>query len=255
MPAARSPRIRHHRHRCALPSGIILVALASFAVSVHAATVSIPCARHNTLYQESGALSNGSGPTILAGRYLQWQTLNAYELRRALVYFPVSSAVPAGAIITGVDLQLYCSRPAAGPGTPTSLYRVGSNWGSASSDAGDPGDLGASAQTGDATWVNNFYPYSTWPGDYVLHFSTGIPATPLGPVHIGMGGMPGLMGQDVQAWLDNPAANFGWVLLGDESTMTETVNVFTAHPVLVVSYVMPTPVKASTWGRVKTHYR
>src|SRR5439155_18253392 len=51
---------------------------------------------------------------------------------------------------------------------------------------------------------------------------------------------------DVQAWLDNPSSNFGWLLLGDEST-AGTARVFNtreaqsqgAWPSLVVTFKPP----------------
>ena len=53
----------------------------------------------------------------------------------------------------------------------------------------------------------------------------------------------GLMVSDVQNWLDDPAANFGWLLLGDESK-SQTTKRFDSkenesadnRPVLTVEY-------------------
>jgi hypothetical protein len=50
---------------------------------------------------------------------------------------------------------------------------------------------------------------------------------------------------DVQSWLDNPATNFGWLVLGDEST-SPTAKRFdtresTSPPVLTIEYATPTP--------------
>ena len=46
---------------------------------------------------------------------------------------------------------------------------------------------------------------------------------------------------DVQSWLDNPATNFGWLVLGDESMMMMTAKRFDTResnnpPVLTIQY-------------------
>ena len=55
---------------------------------------------------------------------------------------------------------------------------------------------------------------------------------------------------DVQSWLDNPASNFGWLVLGDESTIATAKRFDTREsaspPVLTIQYipgprVTPTP--------------
>lgn len=55
---------------------------------------------------------------------------------------------------------------------------------------------------------------------------------------------------DVQAWLDNPASNFGWLVLGDETGIATAKRFDTREsaspPVLTIAYiagprVLPTP--------------
>jgi serine protease len=58
---------------------------------------------------------------------------------------------------------------------------------------------------------------------------------------------------DVQSWLDNPATNFGWLVLGDESTGT-TAKRFdsresTSPPVLTIEYTEPSAITLSATGR------
>ena len=238
-------------HRRALPTTLILVALAVLAASAHADTVSIPCQRHNTLYQESGDLSDGIGPTIIAGREDFDYT---FSLRRALVRFAVDSYIPAGSTITNVQLVLNCARSASNGAT--AVFHVTQGWGAHSSDAGYPGDAGASASPDDATWVDRFWPGTPWTsaGGDVSALVASIPTTPLGTVTIGS--TSGMI-NDAQSWLNTPASNFGWLLVGNESTSNvATANVFFAGPTLTVSYLPPVvPTKAPTWGRVKALYR
>ena len=55
---------------------------------------------------------------------------------------------------------------------------------------------------------------------------------------------------DVQLWLDNPASNFGWLVLGDESTSATAKRFDTREsdspPVLTIVYTAPTPTPTPT---------
>ena len=50
---------------------------------------------------------------------------------------------------------------------------------------------------------------------------------------------------DVQSWLDNPASNFGWLVLGDESAAATAKRFDTREsatpPVLTIQYVRTAP--------------
>ena len=50
---------------------------------------------------------------------------------------------------------------------------------------------------------------------------------------------------DVQSWLDNPATNFGWLVLGDESASATAKRFDTREsaspPVLTIEYTRTTP--------------
>ena len=55
---------------------------------------------------------------------------------------------------------------------------------------------------------------------------------------------------DVQSWLDNPANNFGWLVLGDESAVLTAKRFDTREsaipPVLTIQYTAPTPTPTPT---------
>ena len=92
------------------------------ATPVRAETVSIEAARDNTLFEDpTGALSNGEGDYLFAGRTAQG---GGVERRRALLAFDVASHVPAGSVITGVTLRLFVSRQISGERT-VSIHRSG----------------------------------------------------------------------------------------------------------------------------------
>ena len=90
------------------------------------------------------------------------------------------------------------------------------DWGEGASDAGDPGGFGAQAEVGDATWIHTFYDTSFWTisgGDFSATLSATTTVSTVDTTYTWSGS--GLLA-DVQAWVSNPASNFGWVIRGDE---------------------------------------
>ena len=190
----------------------VLAALvgATWAFGAAADEVVLQPVRDNTLYQENAGNSNGAG-YLFAGKQ------GGGSVRRALLRFDVAGAVPAGAQVAQVELNLHVSRAGFADPLPASLHRALADWGEAGSNAGERSGAGAPAQPGDATWSHRFYATQTWsaPGaDFVAVASaTGA----LGGIgNYTLSSSPGLVA-DVQDWLDTPAQNFGWVLRGDES--------------------------------------
>lgn len=207
-------------------------------------TVQIPSARDNTLYDDgAGQLSNGIGPAMFAG------TNAAGERRRALVLFDVAAHVPAGMTITGARLTLFNSAANTAPVT-IRLHRLLESWGEGPSAATTGGGgRGAQAQPNDATWLRRFYPDVLWlvPGGSFV-------ASPAASTVVGGAGAwswesPSLIA-DVQSFLDSPAANFGWILVGDELASSTARRFGTREepdparrPVLEVTYI-PAPAVA-----------
>ena len=180
------------------------------ATALFAGTVEIGAAKDNTLYEsQNGTLSNGSGIYTFAG-------VTAFgEIRRGLVRFDITGAVPAGATIDNVTLTLQMSKTIA-PELPVSLHRVLKDWGEGASDAGGEEGAGTTAVAGDATWIHTFSPTDFWDapgGDYENSASATELVDAEGLYSWSSEGM--LL--DVQSWLDDPRNNFGWVVVGDES--------------------------------------
>jgi hypothetical protein len=139
--------------------------------------------------------------------------MTPFPIRRALVAFAVAGALPPGATIDAVELTLVAS---SGHGPfPIGLHRVLADWGEGGSAS--PGGGGVPAQAGDATWLHTFFPTSFWstPGGDFAPTASAVLAANLG-AHT-WSSTPELVA-DVQAWLDDPSQNFGWLLLGNEST-------------------------------------
>ena len=196
--------------RSALGPLLLVLLLSGVPTSSSAVVTSLPASRDNTLYEDlTGSLSNGAGDNFFAGR------TTAGDIRRGVIAFDVAAAIPVGATINSTTLTLNMSRTIAGP-TPVGLHPLLAGWGEAGSHAGGQEGSGAPALPGDATWIHTFFPGSFWaaPGG---SFAVGSSAT---TVVAGLGiyvwGATAAMVGDVQSWLDTPAGNFGWAVIGDE---------------------------------------
>ncbi|MDH3627230.1 MAG: multicopper oxidase domain-containing protein [Acidobacteriota bacterium] len=176
-------------------------------------TTFIPADRDNSLYElASGTASNALGENIYTGR------TNSGFLRRGVIRFDIGAQVPAGATIEYVSLTMNVSKIRQAASATTSLHRVLMDWGEGTSMAGEFGGTGSGATPGDATWDHTFYDTDFWTlagGDYVSLASASIPVELNGsytwPTHINLV-------QDVQFWLDTPANNFGWIIIGNEAS-------------------------------------
>jgi spore coat protein A, manganese oxidase len=174
-------------------------------------TVTLAPVKDATLYQSAtGTLANGSGPDFFAGKNGQG------AIRRGLIAFDVS-LLPPGATITNAELRLILSRTTAGAFSGTT-HRITADWGEGPSTTSGQGGSGTLSLTGDSTWLHRVYPNQFWTnqgGDFVSTPSSTITVNGGGPyVWSGSG-----MASDVQAWLDTPGTNFGWMV-----RITETVS-------------------------------
>ncbi len=176
-------------------------------------TVVLTPSRDNTLFEEAqGERSNGVGVHLFAG------ATASDSRRRALLAFDIAAQVPPGSRITSVTLTMHVSMTITGS-QPMALHRVSANWGEGLSNAGFSRDgIGARSRPGDATWVYRFFPESLWSttgGDFER---TADAATVIN----GASGTweSAAMVARVQQWLDEPATNFGWIVIGNEDEST-----------------------------------
>ncbi|QDU83948.1 hypothetical protein Pla163_10490 [Planctomycetes bacterium Pla163] len=188
----------------------VLAAFVLLAPLAAADEVTLAPTSDTTLYSESEGLANGAGQHLFAG------ATGALDLRRAPVRFDVAAALPAGATITGVELELTMSKSTAGA-TFVAVHRLTQDWGAAGSDADGNEGQGTIALTGDATWGYRFFTTDAWTtpgGDFV---ATASASTLVGGIgRYTWASTPALVA-DVQAWLDGTAPDHGWIVLGDES--------------------------------------
>ena len=203
-------------------------------------TVHIAAGKDNTLFESvTGSLSSGSGEHLYSGKT---GVFNETKNRRGLLWFDISSSIPAGATITSATLHLNMSKSSNPTGRTVQLRRVLQDWGEGSSIS--PKGAGVPAATGDATWLHTFFNTGFWAnagGD----FSATVSASALvGGIGTYTWDSTSQMTSDVQGWLDDSANNFGWLLLGDESTI-QTAKQFDSRensilcnrPVLTVEFV------------------
>lgn len=179
------------------------------------------------------AVSDGSGANI-------WTSVLASgTTRRALIRFDLSS-IPAGSRVVSASLDFFVVR--ARDEHNTSLHRVLAAWGEGASNGGDAG-VGAPAQPGDATWSHRIWPGTLWSqrgGDFVATVSA-VRLVGFGPASYTFDSSPALVA-DVQAWLQAPASNHGWMLIGDDQGIqnakrlaSRQSSTASARPTLVLS--------------------
>lgn len=178
------------------------------------ATVSLTPSKDNTLIEDTlGTLSNGAGPNFFVGRTSQVSG----SIRRGVIAFNIAgSAIPTDATILSATLRLNMSQPPSGPQTAVSLHRLLADWGEGTSIASGGGGGGAPATLGDATWtyaISNTVLWLTPGGDFS---PTARASASVGGVGVYTWSSPQMVA-DVQAWLNAPATNFGWLLQGNES--------------------------------------
>lgn len=179
-----------------------------------AETFVLPASHDNTMFGPvADDLSSGGGQHIFIGRTSGNSGGN--DLRRGLIRFDVSE-IPAGSTVVSATLRMqivWRPQSAAYPVT-TNLHRCTEDWGESTSNS--PGGAGVPAAPGDATWTDRFHPDVEWTtpgGDFVADPSSEVSVVAPGPYFFEGEGIAA----DIQAWIDG-APNFGWVLIGDEST-------------------------------------
>jgi len=195
-----------------LLSGFFIIVTPSLAT-----VVDIGPSKDNTLYESAtGALSNGSGVYLFSGRTA---TIGGELRRRALLAFDVAGNVPADATIQSVSLTLHLSKTSIiAPATATSLHTVSIDWGEGASTALVNEGQGAAAAMNDATWTQAINPSSNWttPGGDFNPIASATQIVAGAGVFYTWSSTPEMVA-DVQGWLTNPAANFGWIVIGNES--------------------------------------
>ena len=216
------------------------VALAVVSFIARADTLVIYPVADNTLIEDpAGAWSLGAAGQFYAGRVGE---NGGNSKRRGVVRFDPAASLPAGATVTAVTLRLNCSATQAGTFT-VSLHRGLDSWGEGTSSAFGGG--GAPSTPNDATWIHRFYPDVLWDAPGGEFVATASASKSIGAVGFYTWGTTPGMVADVQAWIDQPATNFGWTVIGNEVTLQSVKRFDTREspstkPVLTITYT-PAP--------------
>ena len=211
-------------------------------------TVVLNSVKDATLIQSAfGEYALGAAYNIYAGRVGQ---NDGGTLRRGLIQFDLTS-IPAGSVVTSVQLSLNLSATQSGTYT-VALHRALLSWGEGTSFAFGGG--GAFATPGDATWNYRFYPNDPWPTPGGSYATTSSASRNIGGVGWYTWGSTFQLVADVQQWIDQPSLNLGWALIGNE-TVLQSVKRFdaresgvTTQPQLIVSYTPPSTNPADVNG-------
>jgi hypothetical protein len=194
---------------------VVATALGSLGASLaNAGTVNIMPSKDNTLYEydpAEGDHSNGAGFHLFAGENGQG------EVRRGVLAFDIAGTIPPGSTITAVSLSMNMSMTPAGALT-VELHKLLADWGEGTSHAPMGEGDGAPATPNDATWRHRFFDSVFWTtqgGDFSATVSASQSVGGTGHYTWSSAQMVA----DVQSWLDNPASNFGWLVLGDETAI------------------------------------
>jgi hypothetical protein len=165
---------------------------------------------------------------------------------RALLFFDIAASVPADATINSVTLELTNVSRAPGPASDFELHRQLKSWTEGAGAGIQP------AADGEVTWDSRAHNVELWdaPGGLA---GTDFAAAISGDLNTGgdtlvFSSTSGLVA-DVQAWLDAPAGNFGWMLLSDDETSARTARRIASResadaPLLTIDYT-PVPEPAA----------
>ncbi len=186
------------------------VLVASFLLSaashpLSAETVVLTPSADTALFEQVPDNNLGSSQSLAAGNTA------ASSATRALMKFDLGAAIPAGARITAATLDLKVVR-ASFLVEPAEfrVHRLSADWGEGSKGSGSVTGTGSPATAGEATWNARVLGQSLWAtsgGDFDAAISASAPVA--GDT---ISFSSGNLAADVQRWLDNPGANFGWLI-------------------------------------------
>jgi glucose/arabinose dehydrogenase len=150
-------------------------------------------------------------------------------VRRGLVRFDLS-AIPPGATATSAVVQLTVVRASAAGAVDSSfdLYRLLAGWG----EGNKVGNAGALATNNEATWISRLQGTSDWTAAGAMNdvAATASASTAVGATSpTTYSWSSAALVSDVQAWLNNPAQNFGWLLVSEAEVTSRSVRGFASR--------------------------
>jgi spore coat protein A len=194
-----------------------------------------------TIYEDLGTLANGAGDYLFAGN-------NAGNFsRRALLRFDLTG-IPYGSTINSVTLTLTLSRTGSGDQV-VSVHRVLTPWNEGVTDPPGNEGGGAEASPGDVTWTHRSYPGTVWATAGADFEPLPSAVAVVGDMYMAYSWSGAGLTADVTGWVNNPASNYGWILLGNETSAqtskrfdSRTNPTLSARPKLIIDFTPSAPV-------------
>ena len=226
------------------------LALGFHACLVRSESVTLTSLADTTLIETEPGNNLGGAIIVNSG------TTQNFTRNRGLFRFDFMGQIPPGSRITRADFVVEVTGQPKEEQNASSfgLHRVLKPWGEGDKTSPDPihPGLGAPATAGEATWTHRFaFTTNIWavPGgaatnDYVPELSSETFVYGLGDSPYTFVSTPRLV-TDVQAWVDDPARNFGWMLISQSEELNFTARRFASRedtgrePYLVIEYAPP----------------
>ena len=243
--------------RAALCVGWLGISLAALPIVASAETITLTPVADTSITEVAAQFNLGAQEDLPGG------TLGGaanFARSRILLKFDLATGLPTNATIHSATLKLTVTRVPDGGGANSifALHRVLRAWGEGAKKG--TGSGGATAGAQEATWQMRFHPDQPWslaggqPGvDYVEAPRSSERILDTGTYQFEFGATAIF---ELQEWLKNPQANFGWILITQSENVSKTARRFAAReypqpssrPALAIEYsspVIPQPVITS----------
>ncbi|MEO8427098.1 MAG: DNRLRE domain-containing protein [Verrucomicrobiota bacterium] len=226
--------------------------------SAHGETIQLKASADTTLFQHDPDNNFGAVNSLSAGGTA------GGPLARSLIKFDVGGNLPAAAKIISAQLKFEIVKVPTSGGRPSDfrLQRMLQDW---TEGSGTGGPRGAAAAAGESTWNFRTHPTVRWsqpggaaPADYLPSVSASVRVAGIGIYQFAS--TPELI-VDVQAWLANPASNFGWMMLSQAERTPETARRIGAReagergPVLTIDYTIEPQLRIDRFEIVTNEFR
>lgn len=202
-----------------------------------------------SIFQDTSSNSSGGFSNLFLGK------TKTGSPRRILIRFDLAGVLPPGATITSATLQFYTEFGRPEDVVNATLHAITTPWNEGDNQLKDGDNLGqgSPAESGDATWNHSSFSGSSWTtpgGDFnPTATASGIAGFPDSYFQLSSPGMV----IDLQAWLANPATNYGWLIKGENASgnakryySSEATD--PRKPTLFIEYVVG-PASAKEWQR------
>jgi hypothetical protein len=220
----------------------LLVVIGCLVIRATADTATLRPAADTTLF-ETFPDNNFGRFHLVAGT-----TLKQGARSRTLLKFVPGTNLPPGAVISAVQLTVQVDRSPSRPESSTfDLHRMAVDWTEGTGGSGSQAK-GTLAKDNESTWNVRLSPSTLWstPGGAAPDDFAAVPsATARIATRMTFGSTPELVA-DLQAWIDHPETNFGWIIISESEDVAGTARRFGSRenspaPTLLVTFTATAP--------------